>query len=60
MWAYGLHLALAGHEDPVTVGPSSEIAKGYRDGADMLPSGVPLVLDHPLGAERPGWAERRV
>jgi hypothetical protein len=39
LWAYGLYLALAGHELEPSVGPSSSIAEGYTQGAGMVTNG---------------------
>jgi hypothetical protein len=52
LWAYGLHLALAGHEEPLDMGSSNPVIKGYRAGAELLPLTSPLVLDWPLGQRR--------
>ena len=52
LWAYGLHLAIAGHELPVSIGPSDVIAEGYEIGRGLLPAGMPLVLELPLGQRR--------
>jgi hypothetical protein len=52
LWGYGVQLALRGHELDPAIGPSSVIAEGYRAGVGLLPGGMPLALDWPLGQRR--------
>ena len=50
-WAYGVWLALAGHELPLNIADSDPIAEGYSEGAKLVQVGK-LALDVPLGSRR--------
>ena len=48
-WCYGLYQALAGHEEPH--GADREMRDGYTDGVALLPTGMPVALEWPMGSE---------